>query len=429
MGNNTRFDAHCHIFTLKYVVKEVKSLLHDILHRTYPWTEPPTPKTLMATKGRFTELKELLRQLYEMLHSALSSEEDNLIFLQEEAKKEFPNDNLRIIPLMMDVFYMLAYPLDKDEDVKKVKGLRATAVDEKEFQECWDEILDDFSRYIQTQKTTLKASKGVTDDGSVRLALKIIDEERSVKKTLKMKTTALKSSKAGSFYPTEGYCYHMDKLMDLVISHKGQLFPFVAIDPRRPGIVDTLLTGSFFQGDRRFYGVKLYPRMGYHPQCKTMDAVYKYCSDNQLPITYHCGKGGFPPNTDWKYTKYGNPLNFEPIIKQYPSLKIDFAHMGSTDPSYDWAKTVARLVKENDNVYTDLSCYTGTDELNPMKAFWGEGTKLKTRLMFGTDFDVMYYTDRVTMKIYYDNFKQVFDPDVLWAMMHDTPMSFLGLRE
>lgn len=430
MENNFRYDAHCHIFTLKYVVKEVKSLLHDILHRTYPWTEPAANKTLMASKGRFAEIKELLRQLYEILHSAFGSEEENLIFLQKEAKKEFPDDNLRIIPLMMDVFYMLAYPLDKDQDVQQVKGLLATAsVDEKEFQECWDEILDDLKDYIQTQKTSLKASKGAAVDGKIQLALQVIDEERSVKETLKQKNITLKASKDQGFYQTEGFCYHMDKLMDLVKIRKGELYPFVAIDPRRPGMIDTLLTGSFFKGDERFYGVKLYPRMGYHPQSKPMDAVYQYCSDNHLPITYHCGKGGFPPSTDWKYTKFGDPLNFEPIVKKYPNLKINFAHMGSTDPSYDWARTVVRLVNENDNVYTDLSCYTGTDELDPMKVFWDENPKLKTRLMFGTDFDVMYFTDRVTMKKYYDNFKQVFKPDELWAMMHDTPMQFLGLSK
>lgn len=429
MENNFRYDAHCHIFTLKYVVKEVKSLLHDIIHRTYPWTEPPASKALMASKGRFSEIKELLRQLYEMIHSAFGSEEENLIFLQKEAKKDFPDDNLRIFPLMMDVFYMLAYPLDKDQDLEPIKGLRAASVDEEEFQECWNEILDDFTDYIQSQKTGLKATKGAAADGKIRLALQVIEEERSVKETLKLKSSALKADRTNGFYQTEGYCYHMEKLMDLVNIRKNELYPFVAIDPRRPGIIDALLTGNFFKGDKRFYGVKLYPRMGYHPQCKPMDAVYKYCSDNNLPITYHCGKGGFPPSTSWPHTKYGDPLNFEPIVKKYPNLKIDFAHMGSTDPQHEWAKTVARLVNENDNVYTDLSCYTSTDELDPMKVFWDENPKLKTRLMFGTDFDVMYFTDRVTMKVYYDNFKQVFQPDELKAMMHDNPMRFLGLSE
>jgi len=403
--------------------------LHDILHRTYPWTEPPTDKALLASKGRFSEIKELLRQLYEMLHSAFGSEEENLIFLQKEAKKAFPDDKLRILPLMMDVFYMIAYTLDKDQDVHQTKGLRATSVSEMEFQECWNEILDDFSRYLQTQKAMLKASKGGDVDAKIGLALQIIDEERSVKDTIKSKSRTIKLSKTQSYYPTEGYCYHMDKLMELVENRKGELYPFVAIDPRRPGIIDTLLTGTFFKGEKRFYGVKLYPRMGYHPQCKPMDAVYKYCSDHNLPITYHCGKGGFPPSTDWPNTEYGNPLNFEPVVKKYPRLKINFAHMGSTDPSYEWARTVVRLVNENDNVYTDLSCYTGVDELTPMKKFWDDNPKLKTRLMFGTDFDVMYYTDRVTMQVYYDNFKQVFKPDELKVLMHDIPIQFMGIQE
>lgn len=425
METNYRYDAHCHIFTMKYVVKEIKSLLHDILHRTYPWTEPPSGKALLTSKERFSDIKELLIQLYEMIHSAFSSEEENLIFLQTEAKKDFPDSKLRIVPLMMDVFYMLAYPLDKDQDNQSGVEKSIANVDEKEFQDIWNEILNDFKTYLLVQKVSLKATKKVAIDSKIDLTLQIIEEERSVKETLKYCNRAVKLRYTHGFYPTEGFCYHMDKLMELVKIRKDQLYPFVAIDPRRPGMVETLLTGSFFRGDEKFYGVKLYPRMGYHPQCKPMDDVYNFCSANNLPITYHCGKGGFPPSTDWKYTKFGNPLNFEPIIKKYPNLRINFAHMGSTDPSYEWAKTVVRLVNENENVYTDLSCYTSTDELDPMKEFWDANPKLKTRLMFGTDFDVMYFTDRVTMKIYYDNFKQVFKPDELSAMMHDNPISFL----
>ena len=135
--------------------------------------------------------------------------------------------------------------------------------------------------------------------------------------------------------------------------------------------------------------------MGFHPQSKPMDAVYQYCSDHNLPIIFHCGMGGFPPSTTWKYFDFGNPLNFEQVIKKYPNLKIDFAHLGSSDPTCEWANTIIRLVNENDNMYSDLACYTSIDQLTPMKKFWDGNPKLKTRLMFGADFDVMYFTGKV----------------------------------
>ena len=120
MGNYYRYDAHCHIFTLKYAIKEVKSLLHDILHGTYPWDDP-NAKKLGSFKRSFSDLKELLRQLYELIHAAGGTEEENLEFLQKEAGTAFTPDELHIIPLMMDIFYMFAYPLNKDEEILSVK--------------------------------------------------------------------------------------------------------------------------------------------------------------------------------------------------------------------------------------------------------------------------------------------------------------------
>ena len=54
-------------------------------------------------------------------------------------------------------------------------------------------------------------------------------------------------------------------------------------------------------------------------------------------------------------------------------------------------------------------------------------SKLKKRLMFGTDFDVMYFTDRVNMQVYYNNFKTMFPQDELKLLMYDNPLSFLGI--
>ena len=418
------YDAHCHIFTLKYAIKEVKSMLHDILDATYPWHDPSS-KSLYAAWGRWSDLKLLLRQLYELIHAAKGSEEENLNFLQHEAKKAFPENHLRIVPLMMDIYFMLAYPLNKDQDLPHVDSLRTVQIDLNDYQDHWNEILDDFAAYLRSNKPAFTREKSEVSK-SVESSLQIIEEERSVAETLKLRCDVPSPAGMDGFYETEGYCYHLNNLMDLEKTRKGELYPFIAIDPRRKGIIDTLLSGSFFRGESRFYGVKLYPRMGFHPQCKPMDAVYKYCSDHNLPIIFHCGKGGFPPSTTWKYADFGNPEHFEPIVKKYPNLKIDFAHFGSSDPTFQWAKTVARLVEEHENVYSDLSCYTNIRDLINKKQLCDNRPKLKNRLMFGTDFDVMYFTDNITLSSYYGNFKTVFH-DELEALMKQNSESFMGL--
>ena len=422
---NYLYDAHCHIFTLRYAIKEVKGMLHDILDGTYPWHDPSS-KSLFAVRGSWSDLKLLLRQLYELIHAAGGSEEENLNFLQQEAKKAFPEDQLRIIPLMMDIFFMLAYPLNKDQEFKHVDELKTPQIDLDDYQKCWNEILDDLTVYVQSNKAALIVN-GINDvNKNIESALQIIGEERSIEETLKLRSGESMLTGMDGFFRTEGYCNHLNNLMDLVKTRKGELFPFIAIDPRREGIVDTLLSGSFIKGDARFYGVKLYPRMGFHPLSKPMDSVYQYCSVNNLPIITHCGKGGFPPSTTWKYADFGNPLHFEPVIKKYPDLKINFAHFGSSDPTFQWAKTVARLVEENENVYSDLSCYTNVRDLINKKQLCDIRPKLKTRLMFGTDFDVMYFTDNVSLKSYYNNFKTVFY-DELEVLMKRNSESFMGL--
>jgi predicted TIM-barrel fold metal-dependent hydrolase len=426
MENYKRYDAHCHIFTLKYMLKEVKSMLHDVLHGTYPWHDPHS-KAFFATLKSWEDLKDFLRQLYELVHASAGTEEENLNFLQSEAKKAYPSDNLRIVPLMMDIFYMLAYPLYKDQDVVGAQPMKTGFFDENQFQVCWNEILDDLTSHIQSQNEKFKAIPHLSGTDNTTQILQIIEEERSVTTTLQFRSSKKRSEDSTCFYPTDGFNFHLNNLMDLEKRRKGELYPFVAIDPRRPGMIDELLTGSFFRGSGRFYGVKLYPRMGYHPQSSPMDAVYHYCSDHNLPIIFHCGMGGFPPSEEWKYFDFGNPENFEPVVKKYPKLKIDFAHLGSSEKSLEWANTIVRLVNENDHVYSDLACYTKMDELNKIWPLWENNTKLKTRLMFGTDFDVMYFTGKVTMQSYYTNFQSIFENE-LELLMHNNPMEFLGLK-
>lgn len=52
---------------------------------------------------------------------------------------------------------------------------------------------------------------------------------------------------------------------------------------------------------------------------------------------------------------------------------------------------------------------------------------LKFHLMFGTDFDVMYFTGIVTLQSYYDKFKSIFSLDNIRLLLHDNPIKFLGV--
>lgn len=426
MSKITRFDAHCHIFTIRFVLLEAKRMLHDMFHNLYPWERPEAMAKSRAPKDKIEDFKQFLRWLIELTSAALISERHNLNFLIRHGKKAFPNNNFSVIPLMMDVYYIFSYPLDKDQDLPGASVTQCELSQENNLQELWEEIIGSVREHLVNLFGGPSSASG--GGNILNELLKLVDQERFVIPVEKNKLTNQVGNEA-DYYHTEGFDHHMNKLMDLVRTRRGDLYPFVAVDPRRPGMIDTVLSGKFFKGNPRFYGVKLYPRLGYHPQCKPLMPLYKYCSDNNLPITFHCGMSGFPPGIDWKWAHFGDPANFEPIVQQFPNLRINFAHMGSNDPDHNWEKTISTLVSTYPNVYTDLSCYTSKTELQDMLTYFQTNSKLENQLMYGSDFDVMYFTgNKINMNDYIDNFKDVF-PNYLNAMMIDNPKSFLGVEE
>lgn len=425
MNNVNRFDAHCHIFSLTYALKEAKSLLFDILRNRYPWHKPMLGGAEKSASANLGNLKQLLRWLYETIRAAGTNELENLNFLQSEAKKAYPNDTLSIVPLMMDVFYLFAYRLDKDAEVDglQTKATKAT-VTLDELQASWDEVLNDLQEYISSSTDQKKLSSPNAMQQHLQ-TIGAIEQERSIADEYALHTN-LKRNGAADYYHTAGFDMHMQRLMELVATRQGELFPFIAVDPRRKGMVDAVISGRFFEGEQRFYGVKLYPRLGYHPQCKALMPLYEFCNQRELPITYHCGMGGFPPTSSWDATPFGNPDNFTPILESFKKLRLNFAHMGSSDPSNAWRNKVLEQVIRFDNAYTDLSCYTKTSELAPIKNLWNRNPKLQERLMFGTDFDLIYFVGgQSTMQQYYSNFRQVFTPADMDRMMITNPINFL----
>ena len=216
----------------------------------------------------------------------------------------------------------------------------------------------------------------------------------------------------------------IDSLQEL--SAKGNCYPFFCVDPRRTGIIDAILNGQYItkkQGG--FYGLKLYPRLGYHPMSDRLPELYAYCAKNEIPIITHCSSGGFPP---W-HTSSGdfcNPENFRPALISYPNLIIDFAHFGSG--TIQWGNSIIDLMKTYPNVYSDLACYTGEDDIiNFKQSFWNEDI-VKQRTMYGSDFDVFYFTKTdLDMDDYINAFKKEFTPDELTNMMVTLPPVFLEI--
>ena len=191
---------------------------------------------------------------------------------------------------------------------------------------------------------------------------------------------------------------------------------------------------------RAFFGIKLYPSLGFFPFDPGLDALYAWAEQNQVPVMTHCTRSGTfytgqmkevvttltPPTLNPDSTamlniharvdrfmkdpltrdesKFGcniflHPENYVPVLEKYPNLKICFAHFGGgnemlgkgspvTQAGLDntnWHELVKGLIEKFPQVYTDIS-YTLFDAavFKQVNAFV-DGPH-GSRVLYGTDF-------------------------------------------
>jgi hypothetical protein len=161
-----------------------------------------------------------------------------------------------------------------------------------------------------------------------------------------------------------------------------------------------------------FWGIKMYPKLGYAPDdflnYKHLEYFYSICANYSIPITTHTSPGGMEiadPYCFERYVggtakkeyhhkdahqfiidRYHNLSCWENVLDRYKKLKINFAHFGGNDlwkeikkakelygkgrvsakkteekQFFDWICKIAELSQNHDNVYTDLSYFITPD--------------------------------------------------------------------
>jgi predicted TIM-barrel fold metal-dependent hydrolase len=258
--------------------------------------------------------------------------------------------------------------------------------------------------------------------------------------------------------------------------YKSKVFPFLAVDPRRPGILE-YLKKNVGRG-KRFIGIKLYSPNGYSPtdpllfeSSKNCNCIYKFCEKNHIPVTVHNSFGGFATFMNQieitgdiytpdglKYlnkelysfqysflTKPGNaireralllnhPSLWEKVLKKYPNLYINFAHFGGSDclekaidnvndlESGNWGQKIIELIKTYPNAYTDLSCFIEFTILKKLKNS-SIYLDIKEHVLYGSDFYFIMLAEN-DFKKNIKNFKDVFADDFN-LISRDNPKRFL----
>ncbi len=154
------------------------------------------------------------------------------------------------------------------------------------------------------------------------------------------------------------------------------------------------LTLRFKQGAR---GVKLHPGMHcFYPNDQEFWPMYEKCQELGLPVLADSGPWDVPrilagstAHLHQKQKDYGEPNNFEKVLKDFPRLTLVLAHLGSA-----WWDERVELAQKYPNVYFDISqgfCapdhaphapHRGLAEEDAVRIMRKIGIE---RIMFGTD--------------------------------------------
>lgn len=437
-----RTDAHCHLFNIFYLTGEIASILWDKLWGNYPHKIVALGAPGGVNLGEIEQwLEDLIIQINQISHAAFGSYEDNFQLLTRAYQESFNTDEkLVTYPLMMDIYYMFAGPT--------AAAVGAPAAVAGQLVEVKDPKAE-FDRLFGKLKATVVARRMATLPDHID-AMKasgappsFTDVEQKLddiyNQIISNGEQGFKASIEDGLELSKGFEKEVWGLMKLRNAHQDCVFPFFAVDPRRAGIMDVIMKGKHFMQNETplvskngpFFGIKLYPRLGYMPFDVERDCpgLYKWCQENDIPITFHCSLTGFPQFPNWQYEMFGDPANWIPVLDMYPNLKIDFAHFGNNGPGWDQA--IINLMKRPGNkIFTDLACYTNPNELKTVKSLLNTNPILKERLMFGTDFDVMLMTSFITLQEYFRQFNpakdNIFSDDDMEAMSRIVPYVFLN---
>lgn len=156
-----------------------------------------------------------------------------------------------------------------------------------------------------------------------------------------------------------------------------------------------------------FFGVKVYPPLGFEPDHEDSIKLFQECIKYNLPVTTHCSDGGFKVDDNSEYNT--NPFKawnvvFSTIVNEKPELrklKLNFAHFGvQKNEKTEWRKAILNLAQVFPNIYTDISSLAHVKDSIQEENFYEEMEKwlnnntinqfnlAKERVLFGSDFSI-----------------------------------------
>ncbi|OPZ83465.1 MAG: Amidohydrolase [bacterium ADurb.Bin429] len=399
------FDAHCHLFNLPYALRETLNIGWDAIRHQYKRAGEEGDLGL-APLAPESSLRDKLRALVAIFKAATDSCEGNFRTENEAWRKSMlAPQHFSLMPLMMDIYYIF---LTEQQPVDHFHLARPAMDEVTAFTSFAREFVAEL-----TEQSLAAAGDLAMDAAALRdIVNQCIAEVQAEASGLSLLPARPRIDFAGM--PVSwGYREHMEDLLKLQQQMPTRIFPFIAIDPRRPNVLRFLLHGKtddkpIISKRGPFYGVKVYPPLGYCPYDPKLMEVYAWCVEHDIPVTAHCQWFSFdkaffklaerPNNT----TFWAHPRHWRPVLKAYPDLRLNLAHFGGNkqvlayagvyfperEPADDgsWTKEIIWLIERYDNVYTDIGAGYADGMTEAIDNILQRHPKVADHLMFGTDY-------------------------------------------
>lgn len=244
--------------------------------------------------------------------------------------------------------------------------------------------------------------------------------------------------------PEVPYRHQIEVISEIASDYPGRLFPFVMVDPRRPNATETTIRAI---EDLGFLGVKVYPPLGYHPYHNAffnkkhvnqeLKKLYEYCEWHEIPITTHCSNGGAYSSEIMKCLslrkRLTRPSNWRLVLEDFPKLRLNLAHFGGDfleiDDENSWAYEIRKMVREYENVYTDLSYHDEALKKVSAEKYYQllnsalDAPVVSKKILFGTDWSMPRHTWSVPRIV--ETFEENLTENKLRKIMVSNPVRFL----
>ena len=224
-----------------------------------------------------------------------------------------------------------------------------------------------------------------------------------------------KAKLSGTWVPDE-------YVADYVAAHPQHLIGFLSVDPTQPGWEDEMREGHQQLGMRGIKLLSMYA--GFRPDDALLDPLWKYASENNLPVLLHTGTT-FVSQAPIECTL---PRHLDPVAIRFPDVRIIMAHLG-----HPYEGECIAVFRKHPNVYADISAlhYRPWQFYNSLMLVQEYGVWQK--VLFGTDFPF------TTIDATLDGLRSLnnmvegtnlprLDEDQIEAMIHRDSLALLGLE-